>query len=319
MKRLLSLAALTGAVVLIVALSFLAGRGGDPAEASHGPAATEVAVDTDITGNTTSALGATDFCLAMANGGSAQVDIIIRNTDDLVAWQADFTYSETIINITGRAYGILPTELGDDPTTDSPTDADAIPEGQDGSLLLAGLTFGTGVNGSGYLVRLNISAVGPGVATLNLNNVLLADGTGAQGDTDGDGTYDGPVLNGTVAVDTTCGVGPTPPPTAPPTPPVTASPTAPPTASPTAPPVTASPTAPPVTASPTAPPVTASPTPSPTRAPTPTPTQAPIVLPPTGDAGSSSGAPLLAIALMTIAVVLGGTMGVSAWKRLRQP
>ena len=343
-KVLRALSVAAGVVVFGgIAILVLAGpvtRGNDIAQASHLPAASEVGIDTVTTSNSAITLGDRDDCVSLA-AGTVNVDMYVKDVQDLVAWQTDLLFDPAIVYVTNVDYNfitgasggpVLP--LGDSPGVDG-ADADALPEGQDGKILIAAAQLAaTNPSGSGVMARFTLSAQGAGQTILSLTNVIMADSQGAIGDTTGDGVYDGPVYTGTVVVGGDCvdgGVTPTPTPTEPaPTPTPTSVPPTPtptqPAPTPTTPAPTPTPTTPAgqATATPTTGPGT--PTATAVLGATATPKASPTAvagvtqLPRTGGEGGAGGvnwALLLGTLLGGLALAAGG-LGLATWQRARQ-
>jgi hypothetical protein len=258
-------------VVVLLAVATLAGvivHGGE----STAQDSTSIGVDADPAGNTATSLGSIDSCVSVSTGDTFDVDILITDVVDLLAWEVYFVYDSSIITIVDHdvhmfqaadgesnifdfsevlpdldaRYGVAAADLADPPAPDS---------------------------GSGVLARLTLKAEGPGISPagiplIDVNNDGKIDLgpflNGVRGDpiddVDNDSFFDGQIFAAQIAVDTACptgGVTPTPTQVA-----VTPSPTSP--ASPTAettPAVTETATATTPATSPTATAEVASPTP----------------------------------------------------------
>ena len=258
-------------VVVLLAVATLAGvivQGGE----STAQTRSSIGVDADPAGNTATSLGSIDSCVSVSTGDTFDVDILVADVVDLLAWEVYFVYDGSIISIVDHdvhmfqaadgesnifdfsevlpdldaRYGVAAADLADPPAPDS---------------------------GSGVLARLTLKAEGPGISPasiplIDVNNdgkidlgPFLNDLRGDPiDDVDDDGFFDGQIFDAQIAVDTACptdGVSPTPTQVA-----VTPSPTSP--ASPTAettPAVTETATATAPATSPTATAEVASPTP----------------------------------------------------------
>jgi len=207
---LLTVAALAGVIVQ------------DEESTAQGP--TSISVDADPTGNTAASLGPIDSCVSVSTGDTFDVDILITDAVDLLAWEVYFVYDGSIISIVDHdvhmfqaadgesnifdfsevlpdldaRYGVAAADLADPPAPDS---------------------------GSGVLARLTLKAVGPGVSPasvppIDVNNdgkidlgPFLNDVRGDPiDDVDNDGFFDGEIFAAQIAVDTACptdGVTPT--------------------------------------------------------------------------------------------------------------
>ncbi|MBI3976484.1 MAG: hypothetical protein HY334_08850 [Armatimonadetes bacterium] len=186
-----------------------------------------LAIDADPADNTATSIGAVNACRSVASGDSFDVDIIIEDVTDLLAWEITITYDPDLLEVTvsdvtqfqaaNEGSDIL--DISDDlPDTDgryvvSAADT-AEPPAPD--------------SGSGVLARLTMSAKSPGaspltIAKIDINNdgafdrgPLLRDVAGEIiGDEDDDTFFDGSISNAEVRIDEKCGG-----------PPIEASPTA---------------------------------------------------------------------------------------------
>ena len=261
-------ALLTAALLTVAAVVGVIVQGGE----STAQTRSSIGVDADPAGNTATSLGPIDPCVSVSTGDTFDVDILIADVVDLLAWEVYFVYDGSIISIVDHdvhmfqaadgvsnvfdlsevlpdldaRYGVAAADLADPPAPDS---------------------------GSGVLARLTLKAVGPGVSPANVPPIDINDDgkidlgpflNDVRGDpiddVDDDGFFDGQIFAAQIAVDTACpadGVTPTATQTA-----TTPSPTSP--ASPTVettPEVTETATATPPAVSPTPTAVAASPTP----------------------------------------------------------
>jgi hypothetical protein len=186
---------------------------------------TSIGVDADPTGNTATSLGPIDSCVSVSTGDTFDVDILVTDVVDLLAWEVYFVYDGSIISIVDHdvymfqaadgesnifdfsevlpdldaRYGVSAADLADPPAPDS---------------------------GSGVLARLTLKAEGPGISLASIplidaNNdgridlgPFLNDVHGDPiDDVDDDGFFDGQIFAAQIAVDTACptgGVTPTP-------------------------------------------------------------------------------------------------------------
>jgi hypothetical protein len=268
MKMMLAGIALAGMLV-----AFTAWAEGNPARGEGAAQGTvSIGVDADPTGNTATSLGPIDSCVSVRSGDTFQVDIFVTDVVDLLAWETYFSYDMTVVKITDRDVMMFQAANPGSQVFDA---SEGLPD-IDGRNRIAAADISEPPapdSGSGVLARLTLEAVGSGVSPASLSPIdvngdgiidygpFLRDAQGTSvGDADGDGFFDGPIINAEIAVDTACPGGtsvasstPTPVP-----------PSQTPSASPThvtTPTETETPTATPPVASPTATAAVASPTP----------------------------------------------------------
>ncbi|MEO8458317.1 MAG: cohesin domain-containing protein [Chloroflexota bacterium] len=210
--------------------------------------AADVTLGIDVTtaGNDASTLGTIDTCKRVEVGATFDVDLFVTDVTGLRGWDALFDYDQTKVSVTGHTMVMIP---GPYESTDPEPDAD-------GSFT-ASSGFGNSqtANGSGVLMRVTMHADASGSSVLFIADSPVAPhltGDNPIGDTNGDGSFDGPKTAAEVAIGQDCSGNPVITPTAGVT--LTPVPTPSPTPSPT----------PAPTPTPTA---TPSPTPAPTQAP----------------------------------------------------
>ncbi len=225
----------------ILALAFLAVASfGSRGAAAQGPVS--LAVDANPEGNTATSLGPTDQCIAVQKGATFQVDIVVRNVNDLLGWDSHVIYDPSILKLNDRDVKLF---LAADPNSNV-FDASDAPPGIAGRYRAAGADFADppiGHSGSGVLARLTFSALSSGASLLTIARLdISGEGkpdigptlTAVDGryidDADGDGYFDGPVADAWVAVDSPCPQQPPPLPTIAPFTPVPSTPLPPATA-----------------------------------------------------------------------------------------
>ena len=172
-------------------------------------------IDPNAEGNGPLTLGALDPCVSVSRGDVFDVDIYIRDVEELLAWQLYVGFDPAVLEVTGRdvemflasnagssvldvsgriddpsLYPVAAADTSDPPTPDS---------------------------GSGVLFRLSVRALDRGTSEIELI-VRDVDGDGLAdlgpllrnvdgdvlGDTNGDTIFDGPIGSAEVAVDTAC-------------------------------------------------------------------------------------------------------------------
>ncbi len=213
-------ALLTAALLTVAAVVGVIVQGGE----STAQTRSSIGVDADPAGNTATSLGPIDSCVSVSTGDTFDVDILIADVVDLLAWEVYFIYDGSIISIVDHdvhmfqaadgesnifdlsevlpdldaRYGVAAADLADPPAPDS---------------------------GSGVLARLTLKAVGPGVSPASVPPIDINDDgkidlgpflNDVRGDpiddVDDDGFFDGQIFAAQIAVDTACpadGVVPT--------------------------------------------------------------------------------------------------------------
>lgn len=148
-----------------------------------------LSVDADPTGNEATEVGPHNSCISVATGDSFDIDIVIRDVEDLLAWELYFEYDPTIVEILKRDVRLFQSANRGSAVYDV---SEPLPD-DDGLYRLAAADTADPVSpdsGSGVLARLSFVAIGPGVSTASL----------ARRDLNGDGKLDiGPFLRNTDA------------------------------------------------------------------------------------------------------------------------
>ncbi len=263
------------AVALLLLAAGLPSNGGLPAAAA-GNTANAVRIDADPSGNTATSLGGIQTCRQVTTGDTFEVDLIIEDATNLLAFDTALAYDRTVLKVTGRDVNFF---LGTAPGSQVRDESDATPD-SDGYYGLRAVDQShdpvSAETGSGVLARVTFQATSPGLSTLSVH---IPDISPAFIDSQFDyyqpagkfGTWLGNVFDARIAVDQAC---PTePPPTPPPTPTVSPAETPTPTLTPT-------------------PTSTFGPTPTPTPTPAATETPALTPSPSQQQTPTSSGQPL---------------------------
>ena len=115
--------------------------------------------------------------LTIGTGSSVTVNIQISNVIDLYAWQVDFSYDPLIAIVTLVNNGSFLATGGTESFFAGSIDNNAGAVSSIGSTLT---TAPTGVNGSGILATITITAVAAGQSNLSLFNIILLDSTFAD-------------------------------------------------------------------------------------------------------------------------------------------
>ena len=187
---------------------------GDGETAAQGPVT--MGVDADPSGNTAASLGPIDPCVSVSKGDEFEVDLVITNVTDLVAWEAYIEYDITVVNIVGRDVMLFLAEDSGSRVFDL---SETLPD-IDGRYRMSVVDMAESSvpeSGSGVLGRLTLKAVGDGVSPANIflldidsdgkmdAGPFLTNAAGEPiGDVDGNGVFDGPISHAQIAVDTAC-------------------------------------------------------------------------------------------------------------------
>lgn len=179
-------------------------------------------VDANPAGNTATSLGPIESCQPVELNETFDIDLYVKDVDELLAWELWFVYDKEILNVTAVDVELFQDA---DPNSNVFDASEAVPD-SDGIFVPAAVDLGqdSANSGSGVLARLTLRAVGPGISDaslpqLDLNQDGQADAgsmltnkdLGHIGDVTGDGLFDGPIFHAQIAVDTPCpAAGPIP-------------------------------------------------------------------------------------------------------------
>ena len=180
-----------------------------------------IGVDADPAGNSATSLGSIDSCISVQKGDTFQIDIFVADVEDLLGWEAYFSFDGDVVNVTDRDVRLF---LAASPNSDVFDASDVLPS--TGGLYRVGAVDlsqpPSPDAGSGVLARLTLEAVGAGLSqavliSIDANNdgktdlgpQLSNSDLQAIGDVNGDGFFDGTVLSGQIAVDRDCAAEPT--------------------------------------------------------------------------------------------------------------
>jgi hypothetical protein len=171
---------------------------------------TTVGVDANPACNTATSLGTINSCISVNSNDTFYIDVVVMDVTDLNSWESVFRFDESVLDV--NSLNATNFFLGS--SVWPPIFSCTV-----GQCLLGTFdTTGAGHTGSGVLGRLEITAIGPGISEANLDLrpgspvsgvILLDDGDppAAIGDfepPEGDGYFDGTVLNAQIAVDEPC-------------------------------------------------------------------------------------------------------------------
>lgn len=203
---------LTG--LLIAALSAV-GLGGRLL--AQGP--TSLSVDVIPTGNTPTSVASIEPCASASKGDEFNVDIIIQDVTDLLAWEMVVSYDPNVLQVIASDAQMFQSADGASRVLDLSETIEPGPD-DDGRYHLQSVDTADPPapdSGSGVLARLTFKAVGEGTSPISLAKLDLdEDGTPDQGillrdvdaevigDRDGDTLFDGPVADGEIRVGERC-------------------------------------------------------------------------------------------------------------------
>jgi len=198
-------------IALVVALA---------APAGAQVASPSLAIDVSPGDNAATQPGEIENCIEVPAGYEFDVDLIIRDVEELLAWEIYVEYDVEIMEVLAVNVDMFLAANAGSSVFDV---SEALPD-DDGTLRLAAADTSdppTPDSGSGTLARLSLRALAAGESRLDfartdidndsrldyaplLRNVSL----GIVGDTNGDTFFDGPAEGAVVAVETSCPPGP---------------------------------------------------------------------------------------------------------------
>lgn len=203
-------------VLVAAALSFLSGLLGPDSRRTDAGQPAVFAIDADPSGNSETSIGTIDECTTVSQG-TFDVDVVVENVDDLLAWESLLAYDDDILRITEIDVRQF---LDVDPGSTVVNVSASLPDASGSYYMGAGDVGAERDSGSGVLARLTLEATHSGVSPLELatrdvdgdtsadlgptlSGLSLADQVTHIGDADGDELFDDPT-NARVAVDTPC-------------------------------------------------------------------------------------------------------------------
>lgn len=194
---------------LVTALIFLAVH----SVSAQGP---RLEVDADPQGNGPTHLGSPTRCVSVTSGDTFQIDIVVHDVQELLAWQVYFEYDPAILQVVERDVRMFQDANPGSSVFDV---SDGVPD-TDGLYLVGGVDTADPTSpdsGSGVLARLTLTATAPGISTASLAHQDLDDDgkldrapllrnvdTDPISDDNGDTFFDGPTENAQIAVDMPC-------------------------------------------------------------------------------------------------------------------
>ena len=176
-------------------------------------------IDAGTSGNQANAVGTIENCISVPKDTEFQMDVIVRDVSDLLAWEIYLDYDGAIVTVTDQNVKLFQqANLGSSVLDIS----ERVPDGS-GFHHLAAFDSSdppTPDSGTGVLARVTFKAVGSGDTKIQFGDRDL-DGDGAPdkatlmrdsdtrpiGDTNGDSLFDGQSTGAEVAVDQDCPAG----------------------------------------------------------------------------------------------------------------
>ncbi len=174
-----------------------------------------IGIDANAEGNGPLTLGTIDPQVSVCPGDVFDVDVFIRNVEELLAWEMYVGFDPTVLEVVGRDVEMF---LAGNPGSSVLDVSGHVPD--PGLYPVAAADTSdppTPDSGSGVLFRLSLRALKSGTSDIELT-VRDVDGDGLAdlgpllrdvdahvlGDTNGDSIFDGPMEGAEVAVDTAC-------------------------------------------------------------------------------------------------------------------
>jgi hypothetical protein len=175
----------------------------------------ELTIDAIPTGNEADSIDSVDQCAAAEVGDVFDVDVVVQDIDDLLAFEVPLSYNQDVLKVTDRNVRLFLEASGGqafDGSSQTPND--------DGAYVSAAVDTSDPLSpesGTGVLVRITMEAVAAGNSALTLEGIdLNADDRpdrgillrNAQseiiGDEDSDSFFDGPITDAEIRVGGEC-------------------------------------------------------------------------------------------------------------------
>ena len=187
-----------------------------PTSGTTAPGDTAVAVDVIPSGNSATALAATEDCAAADVDDRFIVDVVVKGVENLLAWEVSISYDPEVLQVEERDVNFfLAPEDGDSIIDTSGRVPDSTGRYSAGAVDTSDPA--TPDSGSGVLTRITLSAVGEGTSPISIQGydiggdpgidrgVLLRNHEGdVIGDEDGDTFFDGPTADAEIRVGEAC-------------------------------------------------------------------------------------------------------------------
>ncbi|MEE8345822.1 MAG: cohesin domain-containing protein [Dehalococcoidia bacterium] len=202
---------MTAFVLAALLIAFLAAAPGSAS--AEGPS---LEVDARPTGNEPTELGPLDSCVSVDPGERFQIDVIIRDVKDLLAWELYLGYDPAVVEVEENDVHMFQESNPGSSVFDV---SERLPD-SDGLFRLAAADTSDPPrpdSGSGVLARLTLKTLAPGQSELtiasrdldgdgepDLGPFLRNDAAEIIGDENGDTFFDGPITNAEVRVGEFC-------------------------------------------------------------------------------------------------------------------
>lgn len=185
-RRPLRFIATTSVFILALALTLVLASGDQQgARASHSTTTVDrVAIDTNITSNTATAIGALNSCIIVPSiGQTTQVDVVVGpvgvpSDRRLIGVGFEFGYNPAVVNVSGEGHSFLLAANAGSSLFPAGDETLGFPH-TDGSFnestVDIGPLPGSAEAGPGVLSRITLTAVGTGISSLSLASVGLLD------------------------------------------------------------------------------------------------------------------------------------------------
>lgn len=194
--------------LLVSAAALHVGAGGAAA------ADPSLAIDAGTQGNTATSVATIENCIAVKTGDEFQVDVVVQNISNLLAWEIHLSYDPAVVEVTDQNVKLFQQANAGSSVIDV---SGHVPDDSGVHTLSAfdSSDPATPDSGSGILSRVTFKALGPGTSPVrfgandpNGDGTLLRDTNGNLiGNFNGDGFFDGPRQDAQVAVDGSCPAG----------------------------------------------------------------------------------------------------------------
>jgi hypothetical protein len=177
-------------------------------------AETAIGLDVSVDGNTATVVGPVESCISVTKDETFDVDLYVRDVEDLLAWTTYVAYDSAVVQVIDR--DVQHFQAADEGSTVFDGSED-VPSNDDGLFRVEAADtrpLPVGDTGSGVLARLTLKAISEGRTELNPGHTDH-DGDGKPdfgttltnidgeriGDTDGDSFFDGDVSVPEIFVD----------------------------------------------------------------------------------------------------------------------
>jgi len=203
-----------GALAAVLALPTVADRQGQAFAQQN----TIIGVDATPQRNTPTSVDSVDSCTSVDVGDTFEIDIVVVDVDDLLAWEAYLAYDSAVVRVVARDIEWFQAA---DAGSSLFNTSESVPDNGDGLFRVGAADLidpPVGDNGTGVLARLALEALSKGTSSLSIAPVdlnddgepdlgsFMTDTTGKRiGDDNDDGFFDGRDLAAKVAVGEKCG------------------------------------------------------------------------------------------------------------------